>query len=104
MRDTDPLNLALGLSAPWGVARATFDAQARRLDIDLDRGAGGCPVHDTGSKSWRHLNVVTARSHYSFASFGSPVCRRYRLFPQIVRHLRGFKTAYYFAIYRNDLM
>ena len=58
MRDTDLLQTALGLPAPWTVSGSRFDATARRLDIDITFakgarfacpgcGAPGCPVHDT---------------------------------------------------------
>ncbi len=60
---------ALGLSGPWRVTRSEFDAEATQLDLYLgfDRGArfacpakdcahGGCPVHDTVDKTWRHLD------------------------------------------------
>jgi len=57
---------ALGISAPWYVAGADFDAQARTLTIRVDfaKGsrfavadtAGEHPVHDTVSKRYRHLN------------------------------------------------
>jgi hypothetical protein len=46
MRDTDLLQLALGLVPPWMVKAATFDAEARRLDIEIDFARGGrfpCP-------------------------------------------------------------
>jgi transposase len=67
MRDTNLFQLALGLTAPWIVTRADFDAEARRLDIHIDFPPGGrfacpscaaanCPVHDTAAKTWRHLN------------------------------------------------
>jgi transposase len=67
MRDTDLLQTALGLAAPWVVSGSRFDALARRLDIDITFakgarfacpgcGAPECPVHDTEPKSWRHLN------------------------------------------------
>jgi transposase len=57
------------LTAPWRVARTEFDAEQARLDLYLEfgRGAqfpcpatdcahGGCPVHDTANKTWRHLD------------------------------------------------
>jgi transposase len=57
---------ALGISAPWYVAGADFDAQARTLTIRVAfaKGsrfavadtAGEHPVHDTVSKRYRHLN------------------------------------------------
>lgn len=67
MRDTALLQLALGVATPWQVARADFDAEARRLDIHIDFtpasrfscpgcGASACPVHDTDAMTWRHLN------------------------------------------------
>jgi transposase len=67
MRDTDLLQTALGLPAPWVVSGSRFDATARRLDIDITFAKGArfacpgcsapdCPVHDTEPKSWRHLN------------------------------------------------
>jgi transposase len=68
MQDTNLLALALGLSPPWTVTRADFDAVARRLDIHIDFAPGsrfacpqcaaaGCPAHDTEPMEWRHLNV-----------------------------------------------
>jgi len=67
MRDTDLLQLALGLVPPWLVARSRFDAGAQRLDIDIDfakRGrfvctncrAADCSAYDTEAMTWRHLN------------------------------------------------
>ena len=60
---------ALGLSGPWRVTRTEFDPEATQLDLylEFDRGArfacpakdcahGGCPVHDSGEKTWRHLD------------------------------------------------
>jgi len=67
MRDIDLFQLALGLVPPWMVADAKFDADKKRLDIEIDFKTGGrfacpecgkgeCPVHDTAKKTWRHLN------------------------------------------------
>jgi transposase len=67
MRDIDLFQLALGLVPPWMVADARFDAEKKRLDIEIDFKTGGrfacpecgkvdCPVHDTVKKTWRHLN------------------------------------------------
>lgn len=66
---------ALGLSAPWRVVSVDFDEQAGRLDLglDFDRGArfacpepdcsqGGCAVHDTVDKTWRHLDFFQHRA------------------------------------------
>lgn len=57
---------ALGISAPWYVAGAEFNAQARTLTIRVDFAAGSRfavagvagehPVHDTVAKRYRHLN------------------------------------------------
>ena len=58
MRDTDLMQLALGLIPPWMVKACAFDAEKRRLDIEIDFARGGrfpcphcgtadCPVHDT---------------------------------------------------------
>ncbi len=57
---------ALGIGAPWFVAGADFNAQARTLAIQVDfrpgsrfnhpEVAGEHPVHDTQLKRYRHLN------------------------------------------------
>ena len=57
---------ALGIGAPWHVAGADFNAQARTLTIRVDFAAGSRfavpgvagehPVHDTVAKRYRHLN------------------------------------------------
>ena len=67
MRDTNRLQLALGLTPPWTVTRSDFDPEAQRLDIEIDFapgsrfpcphcGAADCPAYDTQRMSWRHLN------------------------------------------------
>jgi len=66
MRDTDLLQIALGLSEPWFVEKTEFDAELRRFDIFLDFRKGSmfaCPecgksgkVHDSVKKTWKHLN------------------------------------------------
>lgn len=67
MKETDLIQKALGLTAPWKVVGVTFDYEKRRLDIEIDfeRGAtfdcpacgvAGCTAHDTEIKQWRHLN------------------------------------------------
>lgn len=67
MRDTDLLQLALGLTPPWQVSSLDFDPQQRRLDINIDFPRGStfsCPkcgqgdvkAYDTEEKTWRHLN------------------------------------------------
>ncbi len=74
MKDTELLQLALGLAPPWTVVSCHFDAEQRRLDIGLgfprgsrfpcpSCGQGNCPVHDTEQKSWRHLNFFQHEAH-----------------------------------------
>jgi transposase len=61
--------VALGLSEPWRVTRSELDVERTQLDLYLgfERGAqfacpakdcahGGCPVHDSVEKTWRHLD------------------------------------------------
>jgi len=66
--------LALGLTPPWTVTGADFDADRRRLDIHIDFpagsrfacpqcGAAGCPAHDTAAMSWRHLNFFQHQAY-----------------------------------------
>jgi len=80
MRDTDLLQLALGLVPPWMVKAANFDAEARRLDIEIDFARGGhfpcphcktadCPVHDTRQQTWRHLDFF---QHQAFLHARTP--------------------------------
>ena len=40
MRDTNLLQLALGLTPPWTVTRSDFDPEAQRLDIEVDFAPG----------------------------------------------------------------
>jgi transposase len=78
MKDTDLLQLALGLSAPWQVSKVEFDSSQSQLAIMLDFPKGGrfpcpacgqaeCNAYDTEQKTWRHLNFfqhetfITAR-------------------------------------------
>jgi len=76
---------ALGLTAPWRVARTEFDVEGARLDLYLDfgRGArfpcpvkdcahGACPVHDTADKTWRHLDFF---QHKAFLHARAPRVR-----------------------------
>jgi transposase len=67
MRDTELLQRALALPAPWLVKRTEFDPRAKRLDIHIDFPRGsrfrcpkcgleGCKLHDTDTVAWRHLN------------------------------------------------
>jgi transposase len=67
MKDTDLLQLALGLSAPWQVSKVVFDSSQSQLTIMLDFpkgsrfpcpacGQADCTAYDTEQKTWRHLN------------------------------------------------
>jgi transposase len=74
MRDTTLMRMALGLTPPWTVTGSAFDAEAGRIDIQIDFpaggrfacprcGAAGCPAHDTERKSWRHLNFFQHQAY-----------------------------------------
>ena len=74
IRDTSLLQLALALTPPWTVGRADFDAEAHRLDIQIDfapgsrfacptGGAADCPAYDTARKTWRHLNFFQHQAY-----------------------------------------
>jgi transposase len=74
MRDIDLFQLALALEEPWQVVESTFDAAARRLELRLDFPTGsrfacpqcrrsGCPVHDTSTKTWRHLDFFQHQAY-----------------------------------------
>ena len=65
---------ALGLPPPWTVAGAHFDAEAHRLDIEIDFapgsrfacptcGAADCPAYDTERMTWRHLNFFQHQAY-----------------------------------------
>jgi transposase len=80
MRDTDLLQLALGIMPPWLVDAATFDVDKKRLDIEIDFARGGrfpcphcgtadCPVHDTSMQEWRHLDFF---QHQAFLHARTP--------------------------------
>ena len=74
MSETHLLQMALGLTPPWTVTGADFDADARRLDIHIDFppgsrftcpqcGAASCPAHDTAPMTWRHLNFFQHQAY-----------------------------------------
>ena len=74
MRDTTLMQMALGLTLPWTVTGSDFDAEADRIDIQIDFpagrrfacpscGAADCPVHDTERRSWRHLNFFQHQAY-----------------------------------------
>src|SRR3954452_7201221 len=87
MRDTDLMQLALGLIPPWLVKACAFDAEKRRLDIEIDFARGGrfpcpqcgtadCPVHDTAMQEWRHLDFFQHQAflHARVARIACPNC------------------------------
>ena len=87
MRDTDLMQLALGLIPPWMVKACAFDAEKRRLDIEIDFTRGGrfpcpqcgtadCPVHDTAMQEWRHLDFFQHQAflHARVARIACPDC------------------------------
>lgn len=74
MRDTNLLQLALGLTPPWTVTGSDFDPGAKRLDIQIEFppgsrfpcpncGAADCPADDTEQMSWRHLNFFQHQAY-----------------------------------------
>lgn len=74
MNNLELFQSALGLREPWTVVRSEFDAKGRRLDLHLDfaRGArfacpegdeDACAVHDTSTKTWRHLDFFQHRAY-----------------------------------------
>ncbi len=74
MRDTNLLQLALGLTPPWTVTRSDFDPEAASLDIQIDFapgsrfpcpncGAADCPAYDTEQMTWRHLNFFQHQAY-----------------------------------------
>ena len=67
MPDLDLFERALGFQPPWKVVEDKFDAGQKRLDVRIDFAKGSrfpcpeceradCPVHDTETQTWRHLN------------------------------------------------
>ncbi len=65
---------ALGLEAPWGVTEVRFNVEQHRLDLAVDFtegsrfpcpvcGGAGCPVRDTRSRTWRHLDFFQHQTY-----------------------------------------
>jgi transposase len=64
---------ALGLQAPWIVAKVEFNQDEGRLDMHISRKRGSkhpcpqcgteCDVHDTQKRTWRHLNFFQYRAY-----------------------------------------
>ena len=76
MHDVDLFQRALGLEEPWAVVGVEFDAGQRRLELRIDFakgarfacpecGRGGCEVHDTEEKTWRHLDFFQHQAYLS---------------------------------------
>jgi transposase len=74
LNDTTLMQQALGLPPPWTVVGAQFDAEAHRLDIEIDFASGsrfacptcdaaGCPAYDTERMTWRHLNFFQHQAY-----------------------------------------
>lgn len=80
---TELFQIALGIAPPWRVEEIRFDAEKRRLDIELGFAKGSrflcpecdapdCPVHDLANKEWRHLNFF---QHEAYLHAGVPRVR-----------------------------
>src|SRR5436309_8867600 len=64
---------ALGIQSPWAVTSVRFDEAAKVLTVDIDFKSGSRfavpghegahPVHDTGTKPYRHLNFFQHECH-----------------------------------------
>jgi transposase len=84
MRDTELFQMALALVPPWKVKASTFDPTQRRLEILIDFPEGerlpcpicgaACRVHDTESKTWRHLDFFQHQAYLTarYPSGASP--------------------------------
>ncbi len=70
---TQLFEMALGIKAPWSVRSVEFDEAGKRLTIQVDfeagtrfavsGHAGEHPVHDTVTKTYRHLNFFQHECH-----------------------------------------
>jgi transposase len=74
MPDLDLFQRALGLQPPWEVVEDKFDAEHKRLDLRIDFpkgsrfpcpecGRADCPVHDTETQTWRHLDFFQHQAY-----------------------------------------
>jgi transposase len=74
MSQIELFEAALGVAQPWRVSDASFDPDEGRLDLYLDFPRGAhfscpegdareCPVHDTDSKTWRHLDFFQHQAY-----------------------------------------
>ena len=80
MKDTELLQMALGLMLPGQVSTAEFNPDEKRLDIRIDFSTGStftCPkcglsgvkAYDTVEKTWRHLDFF---QHQAFLTARTP--------------------------------
>ncbi|MBK8992646.1 MAG: transposase [Gammaproteobacteria bacterium] len=70
---------ALGIESPWSVAQVDFDQAHKLLTIQIDFKPGsrftvagfdgGHPVHDTVTKTYRHLNFFQPEAQITFDKF-----------------------------------
>src|SRR4030042_165098 len=92
MKDTDLLQMALGLSAPWQVRKVVFVSSQSQLFIMIDFPTGSrflcpacgqpdCTVYDTEQKTWRHLNFF---QHETFMTARVPRSDCPRCGPRLV--------------------
>ena len=74
MSQIELFEAALGVAQPWRVSDASLDPDEGRLDLYLDFPRGAhfscpegdareCPVHDTDSKTWRHLDFFQHQAY-----------------------------------------
>ncbi len=74
MATAELFSLALGLEGPWHVSDVKFDPANRRLDLTIDFkrgshfscpecGKSGCAVHDTNTRTWRHLDFFQHQAY-----------------------------------------
>ena len=50
MRDTHLFQLALGIDSPWFVSTSDFDAEGKRLDIEINFKSGSRSGHLQGTE------------------------------------------------------
>ena len=76
MRDTDLFQLALGLVPPWMVKACAFDAERKRLDIEIDFARGGrFPFQQAFPQLWRS-SEAKALFRFNVVGPAAPSLRR----------------------------
>jgi transposase len=91
MNDHDIFAIALGVSTPWLIKDVEFkaeDSSVHTLHITLDFKPGTefpcpdcgdmCKIHDTDTKSWRHLNFFQHET-YIHARVPRTVCKSHKI-------------------------